>query len=370
VELEDVDLRKIPLTVLVVAERADRSRYFESALPELRDRGAKPVFVSLTPAGPIHAALSALGIPNHSLRSRSLADYVRAARPLARLVRQVNADLVHAHEAIPAVVAACAGGWAGTPVVFHRHHDHVSGPQRLYSRLASKLSQRTIAVSNTAARAAVTEDSVACDRVSVTLNGVARLRRVRAQELLALRHQLGLGRDAAVIVAVARFRREKGLNLLIRAASQAAESVPDLHLVLVGDGPIASELRTEAARAPVAVHFPGFQHDIAPWYELADVVVVPSRSEACPLVAIEALSVGKPVVATSVGGLAEVLGRGTGILVPPSDTTSLARAIARVLTDKSLAQQVAQCGHESYAARFTIGSMVEGWLDGYRRVLR
>jgi glycosyltransferase involved in cell wall biosynthesis len=213
-------------------------------------------------------------------------------------------------------------------------------------------------------------EGVAGRHVTVTPNGISPLRPVREDEVVAIREEQDIPHGASVIVSVARFRPEKGLDMLIEAASRVARTMPVVHLVLVGDGPNREALKAHASRcADLVVHFPGFRDDVAPWYSLASVVAMPSQREAFGLAAVEALAARRPLVATCVGGLPEIIEQGvSGMLVPPNDPGRLATEITKLLKHPDIAGHLGANGYERYQAKFTLEAMVESWIAGYSEV--
>lgn len=161
------------------------------------------------------------------------------------------------------------------------------------------------------------------------------------------RQQLGLSRDSRLVVFVGRLTREKGIAELLRAHDR----LPSVTLALVGDGPMRAEL-DRAALAGGRLLAPGAQAplEVAQWMAAADVVTLPSWSEGTPNVVLEAMASGRPVVATKVGGIPDVLPDGrAGILVPPRDDVSLASALARALDMKWSAEAISALAPGSWA---------------------
>lgn len=365
-----------PSRVLVFFEQSERSRYFETALPALRDDGVSVSAVSLRPPGDLHRALAAQAIPAYSLGVEHGHAYPAAASRLVKLSALTASGLIHAHEAIPASIAAAARRIARVPVLFHRHHAFPpQGFQQVFSRVASRWSTHTLAVSRAAARAAVTADHVRPTAVTVALNGVPPLRLVENHELEVIRDRHRLDSASPILLVVARLRPEKGVDVLLDAVPHLARLAPPPTIVVVGEGPEGSALRryahTIARDTPVRIHFVGFQHDIAPWYRIASAILVPSRSEPFGLVAVEGLAAGRPVVASDVEGLSEIITSGeTGLLVPPGEPLALAGAIEHLLSNKRFSDHIAARGHEQYLDRFTVAAMIRAWLAGYERTMR
>jgi glycosyltransferase involved in cell wall biosynthesis len=268
------------------------------------------------------------------------------------------------------VVGGLAGRLAGQGLtVYHRNHHFEGGPKlALLGRLAARLNAGTLAVSQASARAAQRQERVPSHRLCVAHNGANEPRQVSAQEIDGLRTELGIPADAAIVVIVARLRPAKGIDVLLHALRLVGRPLGrPVHLVIVGDGPEEAVLKELAGRvAPGAVHFVGFRFDVAPWYRLADVVAMPSRIEAFGVSAIEAMASERPLVASRVGGLVEVVAdRETGHLVPPNDPQALAAALTRVLEAPERAEAMGRAARARYERLFTNRAMLEAWLRCY-----
>jgi glycosyltransferase involved in cell wall biosynthesis len=150
-----------------------------------------------------------------------------------------------------------------------------------------------------------------------------------------MRQKLGLPEDSRIIIYVGRFLASKGLRELLEAFAALAETDAGLRLVLIGDGVMREELhaRIAAAHCSERVHLPGAMQPkaIAEWIGAADLLCLPSYSEGYPNVVVEALASGRPVVATDVGGIPELVNDTNGRLVAPGDAVALQRALAQVL---------------------------------------
>lgn len=187
------------------------------------------------------------------------------------------------------------------------------------------------------------------------------------------RERLGLPAGAPVIVCLANFTPTKGQAVILDSLTQLALQFPDIHAVLAGDGPELPALRARAEALGVArrVEFPGSVSD--PWDLLraADVFVLASEIEGLPLVVLEAMSQGVPVVATDVGGMPEaVVDDETGFLVPVGNASALTAAIARILGDASIATRMRSAALARFARRFTMERMLEAHSDLYIRLAR
>jgi glycosyltransferase involved in cell wall biosynthesis len=261
---------------------------------------------------------------------------------IRRLIRERDIDIVHAHDYKTDVLAltaaraegiipiATAHGWTGQSV--RERWLYYPIDRRLLARFP-----HVIAVSSDIAR-----EMIACgaspDRVTTILNGVDTERFCRRPGLVVpARLSLGVPPGASVVGSVGRLERQKRFDLLIDAvAFLRGEGRDDLHLVLVGDGAIAPDLRRRAADCGIldACTFAGHRTDVVEVLHAFDVFVQSSEYEGTPNCVLEAMSVEVPVVATSVGGTAELLSDGVhGLLVPDRDPRALVAAIARALDD-------------------------------------
>lgn len=176
-------------------------------------------------------------------------------------------------------------------------------------------------------------------RWAVVPNGVDTARFTPPPPRSAVRSRLpalsGTGTDAPLVVCVGRLCRQKGQDVLLRAWPSVTARLPAARLVLVGDGPDRRRLRDAA---PPGVLFAGAARDTAPWYQAADVVVLPSRWEGMALAPLEAMACGRPVVVTDAGGARECLPPADvpGCVVPVGDEEALAAALSRLLADPEL----------------------------------
>jgi len=201
-----------------------------------------------------------------------------------------------------------------------------------------------------------------------------------------IRRELALPDSARIALFIGRLEKQKGPDILLRAAALPASANTDLHFVLAGDGPMWRPLERfcESHNLTTRVHLLGRRDDVPALLADADLLVLPSRWEGMPNVVLEAMAAGRPVVAANVGGTAElvidqaaaravlpadaggtaelVIDRNapsaTGVLVPPEDPPALACAIAAVLSDAAHARQLGAAGRRRAASEFTIEKMV------------
>jgi glycosyltransferase involved in cell wall biosynthesis len=188
----------------------------------------------------------------------------------------------------------------------------------------------------------------------------------------AIKTGLGLADTDRYVLFIGRIDANKGVNWLLAAWRRLAPSRPDLHLVIAGDGSDRQALQTQAADLE-HVHFLGWVADRARVFELhsaATVVACPSYSEAYCYAAAEAMAMGRPVVASAVGGLRDLVDDGhTGLLVPPGDDAALAGALAKVLEDPSVAHAMGQAARERFEREFSEPVLASRLVDHVRGVI-
>jgi glycosyltransferase involved in cell wall biosynthesis len=254
--------------------------------------------------------------------------------------------------------------------VFHRQHIVLEERGAKLGLLAGRLSHLTVACSHAAGRAAIELDHVPEHRVRIVYNGARRQREVSDIETAELRARHAIPADAAVVSTVARLRPEKGLATLLDAAPLAARLLArPLHVFVVGSGPQRAELAARArAITDATIHIVGHQDDVAPWFALADVVAVPSYREAFGYTTAEAMAVGRPVVASAVGALTELIEHEvSGLLVPSQDAAALADGLVTLLADKSRGARMGNAARRRFEAKFTIDAMapvlLQAWQD-------
>jgi glycosyltransferase involved in cell wall biosynthesis len=152
----------------------------------------------------------------------------------------------------------------------------------------------------------------------------------------AARRKLGIDPDAELVTYVGRISLLKGSAELTEAMIALSASHPRLRVAMIGEGAYKSEMEARASAAGIRDRFlfPGLLSSvqIAEWMAAADVFCLPSYSEGCPNVVVEAIACGRPVVATNVGGIPELVDESCGILIPPRDSRSLAEALERALS--------------------------------------
>ena len=197
--------------------------------------------------------------------------------------------------------------------------------------------------------------------ISLIYNGVDLDRYAPQEPCSTLREEYGMEPGSHVVGVVARLEPEKGHPTLLEAWPQVLRAVPDAYLLVVGEGSQREALEQQASALRIAhrVVFTGRRDDVPAVTAALDVAVLPSYREAQGLSVLEAMALSRPVVASNVGGIPEMIDDGlTGLLVPPHDAPALASAITRLLVDHSYADMLARRGHDAVHERFCVEQMV------------
>lgn len=327
--------------------------------------------------GPPAEEVSRAGIRRFDLGARRLVDPAAVVR-LLRILRREGTRLIHAHGQDASIVAAAVCAVHPTALVVTRHVlDEPANTvrQRLRAALALASLRRAdgvVAVSRAVASRLLASGRVPHHRIHVIYNGIDH--RAFTQERMAaarvrVRSSLGVGERARVILVPAVLREGKGHDVLLSALPVLRRRIPDVRVLVAGDGEMAESLRRRAEAEAVedVVDFLGFRRDVPDLMAAADVVALPSFAEALPTALLEAAAAGRPVVATRVGGTPEVVAHGrTGLLVPPNDAPALRRALLTLLTDGERVCEMGRRARLRAEARFGIARQVDRTLRLWR----
>lgn len=338
------------------------------------------------------AAQDLLGTPaTAGLRVRTVPALTREIRPfsdlrtllgLTRLLRREEPDLVHVHTSKAGFLGRLAARFAGTRRLIYSPHGTIltgyfsPGATRLLARLeawAARFTDRVVCYTALEVAEYLAAGIGRPQQYAVIPNGLdAEAYARQAAPPARTRTALGLPPGARPLLCVARLVPVKGQTYLVQAWPSVLKREPRALLLLVGDGPEERLLRSRAAELGLggSVRFLGFRQDIPSLLALAEALVLPSLNEGFGLVLLEAMAMGKPVVASAVGGIPEVVLDGrTGLLVPPADPEALAVAILRLLEDPRAAQRLGEAGRERARESFSREAFIQAHRKLYGELL-
>jgi glycosyltransferase involved in cell wall biosynthesis len=257
-----------------------------------------------------------------------------------------------------------------------QRHKWLLGPKRKAYRLLYRTAARWvdgfIAVSDEVRIALLDQIGPIDDKIAVICNGVDVRRYRRPVDRVAIRRQLGLPEDAHLMALVGTLKRQKGHSYLIEAARDVFPNFPTLHVLFVGDGELAGDLRAQARAAGVdeRVHFLGSRGDVPDLLAASDSFVLPSLWEGLPMALIEAMASGLPIIATAVSGTNQVMVPGeTGLLVAPGDTAALREAIVALLSEPARAAAMGVSARQRVELSFSAKQQAEAHMAMYRRAV-
>jgi sugar transferase (PEP-CTERM/EpsH1 system associated) len=362
-----LDVGGLERVVLRLLERLDRARF-------------APSVVALERAGALAHELEHLDVPLTVMPRKDRLDPALAFR-LARVLREHDARVVHTHNPTPHLYGAVAAGLArpvlrpdAAPRVVHTKHgrNYPTEPRKVgVNRVASALTDRVVAVSEDAREVAVAIERVPAHKVVTILNGVDTDEYRPRGHVDAARARLGVASGGFHVGCVARLSPEKDHATLLAAFAALLRDRPDAHLTLVGDGTERDRLEGLARELGLAsaVTFAGMRDDVAEVLDAFDVFALSSLTEGISLTLVEAASAGLPIVATDVGGNAEIVADGdTGLLVRPADPSALAGALARIAATERRAAMGLR-GRERMIARFGAAEMTRAYEALYDELL-
>ena len=289
---------------------------------------------------------------------------------LSAFLGRVRPHIVTTHVARDTVVTAPLARWRGAKVI-ETFHGAGEGPRGLVSgRLISRFVDRAIAVSE-AARATLIGSGYPAEKVVVVPDGrdLSRFRSGSARD--ALRRELGIERTVPLVGVAGRLEPRMGHAELFEAWPSIIGEFPAARLLVVGDGSLRPRLEARARELGLVsqIIFAGRRTDFPHVLDAIDLLALPSLSEGMALTAIEASAMGRPVVATAVDGIPEVIREArTGRLVPPADPAALSRAIRGVLRDPLGAQRMGRAGRDFVLDRFSLERHVSSTARVYRDV--
>lgn len=355
---------------------AGAEAHLATLLEGLRDYVRFNFTVVLFNEGRLALELRSLGMSVVVLREDRHGPF-RTLCSLIKLMKETAPDIIHTHKYKDNILGCIAAAVAGVPKVVRIVHGMVepfTGKEYVkmvaYETLdglaiRSKVNTLIAVSANIESRLA---KKYGADRVVRIHNGI-NLDRVRITEpRQSVRDRLGVSTGTYLIGTVGRLTAVKGHEFLLRVASLPRGSSRSVQYLIVGDGPLMSTLRALAVHLGIEkqVLFLGHREDIYDLIHSMDAFVLPSLHEGIPMVLLEALALSRPVVASRVGGIPEVIEHGvSGLLVEPGDPTALHGALNKLMQDQSYADRLGQCGRKMVEQEYSATLMVRRTAELY-----
>lgn len=360
----------------LLAERLDPQRYCTTLVAgtEEEQEGSYLDLVGQTPRALVR--LPALGREIRGRRDFS------ALRQLVSVIRKVQPHIVHTHTAKAGTLGRLAAWWCGVPVIVHTYHGHVLNgyfsplKTRVFVAIEWWLARCThclIAVSPQVRRDLLdlgigTAEKFLVVPLGLDLEPLAQAETHRGE----LRQELALPPDAPTVGIVARLAPIKAHEVFFAAASRILERVPTARFIVVGDGARRGELHALACQLGLekSTRFLGWRSDLARLYADLDVVVLTSKNEGSPVAVIEAMAAACAIVATRVGGVADLLEDGrTGLVVAPGDVEAIADAVVSLLHEPERRQRLGAAARAAALPAYNASRLLRDVDALYQRLL-
>lgn len=331
-----------------------------------------PVFLVAQKGSPLEEKARAEGLKVIPLRMRGEAD-LRASFHLAWLMKRRHCLLAHFHDAHSLSIGLRAASWAHVPLILvHRRVDFPLR-QNIFSRRKYGQKLDAIIAISEAVKKVLVASGVPARKIRVIPSGIDFAVFAQVKDRNFLRREFGFAADDYLVGIVAALEDHKGHTYLFQATRLVRQHSDKIKLIVVGTGSLRLELESQAQALGIddIVFFLGFREDIPRILASLDLFVLSSHLEGLGSSIMDAMASRLPVVATSAGGIPEVVRHGeTGWLVPPKDPEALAEAIVRLYHDRPLAARLAQQGHDFVLRHFSAEAMAEKVIGLYLDLAR
>ena len=296
---------------------------------------------------------------------------------LIKLIKKHDIHILHCHGYGATTFGRIAGLLTRTPVIVHEHMIDEKIPlyQQIVDWMLSPFTAKGIAISKAVQKFMVNKRHISQNKMDIVHNTIPDkyFNHPTKEQKEKVASKYNLRHSSPLIGIVGRLDPVKGHIDFLKAAQRVIEKWPDANFVIVGDGEIRTELeaKSESLNIDKNVKFLGHCNEIHEIVSLLDILVISSHQEGFSLAAIEAMALGKPIVATSVGGLPEVIdNNSTGILVKPHKPQEIANAIKSILTDSTLAKRLGEKGKEKCRNQYSLSSCIEKLSCIYSSIIR
>ena len=306
---------------------------------------------------------------------------------LSSLIKKEKVDIVHSQGARADFFARMAAKLAGAPNVVSTVPMPVEGfdvspirkiVYKIFNRFSERFVDRFMVVSGALEKMMIERHRIEPQRVVKIYNGIEKDDFCITDDEIAckrvgFRNNSGFGGGIPIIGVIGRLVWQKGFEYFIEAIPEVLEEFKAARFVLVGGGELEGELKLKSKRLKLEnkIFFTGFRHDIKDILASVDIFVMPSLLEGLPVVLLEAMAMGKPIIATDIDGINEVLENGkTGLLIPPKSPEALSEAIVNLLSHRDHAYQMGINARRVVEKRFGVDIMVEKVEEVYEELLQ
>ena len=338
---------------------------------ELKKKGYSCRFY-VQPDSPLYKKAEQEGLPVFSLKVRSEIDVISVLK-LARQMKKANCVLVHSHDAHAAAISSMAASRAKVPIrVISRRVDFPL-KNNYFSRIKYRKDIDMIIAISKGVKKVLVSCGIDQKKIKMIPSGIdySPFENISSRDYL--HRELGFDKDDFLVGIVAHLADHKGHKYLIEAAAILKKKAPQIRLIIVGKGPLRMELDQQVKEVGVEdiVFFLGFREDVPQIMASLDLFVLSSYLEGMGTSILDAMASRLPVVATQVGGIPEVVNHGkSGLLVPPRDPDSLAKAILQFYKDRKLAYSFGENGYKVVHEKYSSRAMAKKIIKEYEKTAR
>jgi len=316
------------------------------------------------------------------LRRINIIKDLKAFFDIWRIIKKYNPLIVHTHSSKAGLMGRLAAKLAGTPIIVHTPHGHVFfgyfGPFKtklfiIFEKLASRITDKVVALTNREKEDHILFKIAEEDKFSVIYSGIElnALKESSSGEKQNLKKELGIPENSLIVGTAGRLVPVKGPEFLVKASKYIISKYPDTYFMFTGDGTLEHDLKRKALEMGISdnIIFLGWRDDLAKIISIYDIFVLPSLNEGMGRVLVEAMALGKSIVASNIGGIPDLVIHGkNGFLVPPKNPKELAKYIQILLEDEKKREKMGLAGKEM-SLNFSAENMVEKIAELYEELL-
>lgn len=299
---------------------------------------------------------------------------------LRKFIRDNNVKLVHTHEVRSSLIGRLAASMCRIPVVTHIHSPIIEDTENVFrnrvnyliDKFTWKLTDKFISVSNYLKEMSI-KQGISREKICTVYNGI---HSIDDRVVPTVESEHGISSKTLLVGSVALFRHRKGIEYLIKAAADVIKIYDNVNFLLVGSfetKQYEKEIKSLIKKMGIEnkFTFTGFRNDISKLMFSLDLFVLPSLyGEGLPMVILEAMSLSKPVIATDIGGISEVVEHNfNGLVVPPQDIVMLSEGMIKLIEDRRLLKKMGEKGNQIFLKRFTAKKMTKKIENIYDNVI-
>jgi glycosyltransferase involved in cell wall biosynthesis len=314
--------------------------------------------------------VKALGIPVTLIPQKNGTDYLSFLK-VADYFRSVKPDVIHTHNTQPFMDGTIAALLTGVKRIIHTDHARSFPDKWRYMAiewLMSQFAYKVVGVSEHTSQNLMKYEKISPKKIVTIPNGIDPVPFDITIDKIKKRKELGLPDDGPILGVAVRLSEQKGLTYLIKAMPEIIKKFPTVSLLIAGDGPLKDTLIEETKHLGVQnnVYFLGMRHDTAELLKLFDLYVLPSIWEGLPMIILEAMAAGCPIIATDVGGVGAAVRDGVnGILIHPEEIHTLGQKVVQLLDDERTCGKFAFNTRTIFDEEFSAENMTKMYQQFY-----